>query len=143
MAEKYGSRSRPVFSFIASSYPSARKRSQHSDVLRHCHTIALYIGRPVFLSHTTVVSLWFVIPIPYTSDHHPPIFKSASVATAICVDHIVIGSCSTQPSFGNICANSRWTILAILPFFSNRIHLELVVPWSSAIIYFFIPYCNR
>ena len=38
------------------------RRSIRSAVRLHCQTIAGYTGSPVFLFHTIVVSLWFVIP---------------------------------------------------------------------------------
>jgi hypothetical protein len=39
--EKYASTTRPVFALIFASKPFAFKVSQYSEVLRHCHTIAL------------------------------------------------------------------------------------------------------
>ena len=41
---------------IYSSSPSDLSFSQYSAVRRHCQTMALYTGSPVFLSHTMVVS---------------------------------------------------------------------------------------
>ena len=55
--EKYASTTKPVFSFIYPSNPLVFKLSHISAVLLHCQTIALYIGTPVFLSHTIEVSL--------------------------------------------------------------------------------------
>jgi hypothetical protein len=63
----------------------------------------------------------------------------ASVATASWEDQISMGLCSTHPGFGYIWVNSFCAMEQIFPCLSKIIHLELVVPWSNAIIYFFIP----
>ena len=69
-----------------------------SAVRLHCQTIALYMGFPVFLSHSTVVSRWLVMPIPAIYSAETPDCATASIITPYCEDHISIGSCSTQPS---------------------------------------------
>ena len=144
VAEKYGSKIRPVFCWIISligrTFPSASvivcpsNASQYSAVLRHCQTIALQIGCPFFLSQMIVVSRWFVIPIAAISSAVTLILDIASTATPSCVDQISFASCSTQPGCGNICVNSFCAILTILPLLSNKIQRLLVVPASSAII---------
>ena len=100
--EKYASTTRPVFSLIEASKPFAFSSSHIAAVLLHCHTMALYIGFPVFLSQTTVVSLWFVIPIAATSSGLTPVFSRTSLATPLCVPQISMASCSTHPAFGYI-----------------------------------------
>ena len=102
----------------------------------HCQTMAFVTGIPLFLSQTMVVSRWLVIPTAAMCSAETPSWLIASAATLIWEDQICVGSCSTQPGFGKICGNSRCAMLQIFPFWSNRIHRELVVPWSSAIIYF-------
>src|SRR5207237_10534447 len=64
-----------------------------------------------------------------------PALLIASAATPNCVLHISLGSCSTQPGCGKICVNSFCAMLFIIPFLSNTIARELVVPWSKARIY--------
>ena len=112
-------------------------------VLRHCQTMALAIGFPVFLSQMTVVSLWLVIPMESMSAAVMPSFLIADLETSNVVSHISSASCSTHPGLGNIWVNSFCVTLQILPEWSKRMHLELVVPWSSAITYFmgFSPCC--
>ena len=136
--EKYASITSPVLARKVSTSPLSFRLSQYSDVLRHCHTIAWYTGSPVSLSHTMVVSRWFVMPIAAMSSAVAPIFDMASTATPSCVDQISLASCSTQPGFGKYCVNSFWATLHISPFSLKRIHLLLVVPESSAITYFAI-----
>lgn len=102
MPEKYESKIRPVFCLIKSVLPSSFNLSQYDDVLLSCHTIALYIGAPVFLFHTTVVSLWLVIPTAAISFDEIPEFLTHSLRTADCVSNISLGLCSTQPSCGKI-----------------------------------------
>ena len=100
--------------------------------------MAGYTGCPVFLSHTMVVSRWFVIPIAAMSSAEAPIFVMASLATASWVDQISPGSCSTHPGFGKCCVNSFWATLHISPLSLNRMQRLLVVPESRAITYFAI-----
>ena len=56
VALKYGSSSKPVFSFMSVSKPFSLRAAQYFEVLRSCQTIALQTGCPVDLSQTTVVS---------------------------------------------------------------------------------------
>ena len=63
VAEKYGSKSKPVLCVVVGSKPSAFKELHISEVRRSCHTMALYTGFPVILSQTMVVSRWFVMPM--------------------------------------------------------------------------------
>ena len=134
VAEKYASKTRPVFCLKKSAYPPSRKESQYSEVRRHCHTMALYTGSPVSLSHTTDVSRWFVIPIAEISDADAPIFAIASTATLSCVDHISFALCSTHPACGKYCLNSFCARLQMRLCLSKSMHLQLVVPASRAII---------
>src|SRR6056297_928426 len=98
--EKYASTTRPVFSRIICPYP-APTSSSHIDAVRlHCQTIALCTGFPLLLSQTTVVSLWFVIPMASISSQPIPAVSIASLATPLWLPHISIGSCSTQPGLG-------------------------------------------
>ena len=103
---KYASIIRPVFSLILSVSPAAFSESQYSEVLRSCQTIALWTGVPVSASHTMVVSLWFVMPIAAMSAPVSPKVEMASAATPAWLDHISIGSCSTQPGLGKCWVNS-------------------------------------
>ena len=97
VAEKYGSRSSPVFAPTAGSCPASRSVRQRAAVRRSCHTMARWIGAPLARSQTTVVSRWFVMPIAATA---PPAAASASRVTARVEDQISSGSCSTQPPAG-------------------------------------------
>ena len=63
VAEKYGSKTKPVIFCIILSLFCVFNFSQYSAVLLSCHTIALYRGFPVILFQRTVVSLWLVMPI--------------------------------------------------------------------------------
>ena len=139
VAEKYASIMSPVFCWNVFSSPFAFKASAISDVRRHCHTIALYTGSPVSLFHTIAVSLWFVMPIAAISAAFAFIMLIASTATPSCVDQISFASCSTHPGFGKNCLNSFCAMEQIFPASSNNMHLLLVVPASSAIMYF--PMC--
>ena len=99
---------------------------------RSCHTIALWMGRPVWRSQISVVSRWLVIPIAATSDARIPALDSASCATPIWVLQISVASCSTQPGRGKICRNSFWPTALMSPAWSKTMARLLVVPWSSA-----------
>ena len=85
---------------MESARPRFLSSSQKSLVRRHCHTMALYTGRPVSRSHTTVVSRWLVMPIAAREEAVAPAFAIASRATASCVSQISTGSCSTHPGWG-------------------------------------------
>jgi hypothetical protein len=84
VALKYASMRRPVFSRIISAWPCFSSSVQKSEVRRHCHTMALYTGRPVALSHTMVVSRWFVMPMPAISPASSPLRASTSIRTPYC-----------------------------------------------------------
>ena len=71
-----------------------------SAVRRHCHTIALQTGSPVRLSHTTVVSRWFVMPTAAMSEGETPLFATHSVMAEHCLAYIYTSSCSTKPARG-------------------------------------------
>jgi hypothetical protein len=105
----------------------ARRRGAPS-----CQTIAFATGRPDARSHRTVVSRWLVMPIAATSRAAMPAFAIASCITPDCVAQISVASCSTQPSRGKICRNSRWAVARTVPRASKTIARELVVPWSRA-----------
>src|SRR5699024_822962 len=101
VAEKYASITKPVLCLIFSTIPSfSLNLSQNSDVLLHCHTIALYTGSPVSLFHIIVVSLWFVIPIESISLAVASTFDRASIIQPNCFAQISFASCSTHPAFG-------------------------------------------
>jgi hypothetical protein len=97
-----------------------------------CQTIALYQGCPVFGFHTTVVSRWLVTPIAARSAPVRPAARSAPVITSFVRAAISIGSCSTQPGCGRICACSICRRATSAPPASNTMNRVLVVPWSKA-----------
>ena len=97
-----------------------------------CQTIALYTGSPVFLSHTTAVSRWFVMPTAAMSCRVRSALPRAFPITSRVLRQISIGSCSTQPAFGKICSCSSCPDATIDPFLSKMIERVLVVPWSIA-----------
>ena len=68
-----------------------------------CQTIALYTGLPVFLSHTTAVSRWFVMPTAARSWRVRFALPRATPITSRVFRQISIGSCSTHPACGKIC----------------------------------------
>jgi len=55
--EKYESTCRPVLERMVWAWPASMMSLHSSAVLRSCQTMALHIGAPVPLSHTTAVSL--------------------------------------------------------------------------------------
>ena len=69
-------------------------------VRRHCHTMALAMGRPVSLSQRMVVSRWLVMPMPAISSGATPDWATTSIMVAYWDDQISMASCSTQPSWG-------------------------------------------
>ena len=78
--------------------PAVAASAQTSAVRRSCQTMALWIGRPVARSHTTVVSRWLVMPIAATLRASTPACAMASRQTvATVVVQISSGSCSTCP----------------------------------------------
>ena len=127
---------RPVLARTASISPLSFRESQYSEVRRHCQTMARWMGSPVFLSQTIVVSLWLVMPMAAMSAAVTPRFFMASWATSNWVDQISSASCSTQPGLGKNWVNSFCATPHISPFSLNRIQRLLVVPASSAITYF-------
>jgi len=88
----------PVFERTSGSLPAALSSRQRSAVRRHCHTIAFAKGRRVSASQRTVVSRWFVIPIPATSFAGSPARTSSN--RRFVTRQISSASCSTQPGFG-------------------------------------------
>src|SRR5258708_25404875 len=60
----------------------------------------------------------------------------AWVATPLGEAHISVGECSTHPGCGKIWPIGRCAIDTTSPASSITIALELVVPWSSARMYF-------
>ena len=116
VAEKYGSRTSPVFCDIIFSRPFDLRMSQVFVVLRSCHTIAGLIAFPVFLFHTSVVSRWLAIPIDAISLAFRLTFLIALRTVSITEFQISSGSCSTQPGCGKYCSNSCWAIDMIEKF---------------------------
>src|SRR5258708_39614992 len=64
--------------------------------------------------------------------------RRAFPATLDWLAQISAGLCSTQPGFGKIWRNSSWAMLRTFPPWSKTMARELVVPWSSARMYFMI-----
>ena len=126
LPEKYASISSPVAERMRSSSPRRFRSSHSSAVRRHCHTMALYTGSPVALSHRMVVSRWLVTPMPATLPVGSP--ATASAAARRCVSHISMGSCSTQPDWGKCWGRGCWPRAAIWPCRSKTMARELVVP---------------
>ncbi len=100
VAEKYASITRPVFSRMVSSMPSARSFAHSGSARRSCQTMAWCTGRPVARSHTSVVSRWLVMPMARMSVGFSFALASTSRAVASWPCQISIGSCSTQPGCG-------------------------------------------
>ncbi len=94
--------------------------------------MALWIGWPLLLSHTTVVSRWLVMPMPAMRAGSTPAWLITSVMVTSTLVMISRGLCSTQPGCGNTCGNSRCAVPTMWPSWSNRMARELVVPWSIA-----------
>ena len=107
-----------------------------SEVRRHCQTMALAIGSPVFLSQITVVSRWLVMPMAAMSEAVTPSLLMALRDTSSVVSQISSASCSTQPGLGKIWRNSFWAVEQMLPARSKRMQREEVVPWSRDMMYF-------
>lgn len=81
----------------------AFKSSQMSADCLDCHTIARWIGLPVFLSHTTAVSRWFVMPIASICSGPMPAIDNDPAITASTETQISFATCSTQPGSGKYC----------------------------------------
>ena len=86
-----------------------------AEVRRHCQTMALAMGSPVFLSQITVVSRWLVMPMAAMSSAVMCSLSIVERETSRVVFQISSASCSTQPGLGKICLNSRLAIAQILP----------------------------
>jgi hypothetical protein len=97
---KYVASGKPVRARNRSWPPSRAKAATSSAVRVSCHTSAFASGAPVFRSHTTVVSRWFVMPTAASSLGFTPPRASASAITAWVLRQISAASCSTQPGFG-------------------------------------------
>src|SRR5699024_12400405 len=91
---------------------------------------------PVFLSQTTAVSRWFVIPIPATSLGSTSDFLNTSDIQLKTEVQISFASCSTQQGWSKNCSNSFYAVSTLNPFSSNRIDLEIVVPCYIERLYF-------
>src|SRR5262249_10122441 len=128
-AEKYGSITSPVRSPTISVRPAVLQRSHRAAVRRSCHTIALFIGRPLARSHRTVVSRWLVMPTAAIGPSAPAI-ASRQVDTTLC--QISSGSCSTQPGRGYNWVSATCALCRGCPAVSNRIARVGVVPWATA-----------
>ena len=63
VAEKYGSRTRPVRSLTRGRWPASAMARQAAAVRRSCHTMARCSGSPVRRSQATTVSRWLVMPM--------------------------------------------------------------------------------
>src|SRR3954453_4966707 len=94
--------------------------------------MALYTGRPVARSHTTVVSRWFVMPSARRSAACNCAFESASCTTETTLRQISSASCSTQPGRGKIWRCSFCPTDTTRPSASKIRHRDEAVPWSTA-----------
>src|SRR5690606_37966779 len=99
---------------------------------RSCQTMAGWIGVPVAASQTMVVSRWLVMPMAHTSSAFRPLLARAWRHTSRVLSQISSASCSTQPSLGKYCLNSRWALASGRPWALKTMARELVVPWSMA-----------
>ena len=98
--EKYGSRTRPVFSRNMASSPCSLRSAQMLAVRRHCQTMELWTGRPSRRRQTVVVSRWLVMPMPAMELASTPAWFRAVAMVAWVVCQMSSGSCSTQPGRG-------------------------------------------
>ncbi|GAA3240725.1 hypothetical protein GCM10020256_63090 [Streptomyces thermocoprophilus] len=62
--------------------------------------MALWTGSPVFLSHSTVVSRWLVMPMALMSSRVMPALATAPATTSWTLVQISVALCSTQPRLG-------------------------------------------
>ena len=90
----------------------------------------------MFLSHTTAVSRWLVMPTAASWWRLMSAPVSAEPTTERVLRQISIGSCSTQPDLGKICSCSCWPVETIWPAWSKTIARVEVVPWSIERMYF-------
>lgn len=89
------------------SWPTLRPSSLQSASVRvSCQTMALWTGSPVFLSQSSVVSRWLVMPIALTSAAVIPALTTEPATTSWTFSQISAALCSTQPGFGKICSCS-------------------------------------
>lgn len=89
------------------SWPTLRPSSLQSASVRvSCQTMALWTGSPVFLSQSSVVSRWLVMPIAFTSAAVIPALTTEPATTSWTFSQISVALCSTQPGFGKICSCS-------------------------------------
>ena len=132
-AEKYVAGGKPQR--LRTICPSAPRDSSstRASVRVSCHTIARPAGRPVWRSHSTVVSRWLAMPSATTWSVVAPAWARASGAMRSRLCQISTGSCSTQPGLGKYCLCSRCVTAASRPPWSNRMHRVELVPWSTAI----------
>src|SRR3990167_3643622 len=103
VAEKYASMGSPVRPLKNSDSQRFLSSSHLSVVLLHCQTIALWVGLPVTLSHITVVSRWFVIPMAAIEPRGTS-FRTFRTTPSTLLQ-ISSGSCSTHPGLGKYWGN--------------------------------------
>ena len=94
--------------------------------------MALWIGRPVVRSQSTVVSRWLVTPTAARSRAVILALARAPATTVCTLAQISSASCSTQPGRGKICRCSFCSTPTIDPAASKTMQREEVVPWSMA-----------
>ena len=83
VAEKYGSMTSPVLSRTGRSQPDSVSSSHRPAVLRHCQTMALWMGWPVLRSQTSAVSRWLVMPrAAISTARTPPAFMASFAASS-------------------------------------------------------------
>ena len=85
---------------------SALNSAARSAVRVSCQTMARVTGRPVSVSHSTVVARWLVMPIAVRSDACRPAESSAFESIARVASQISFPSCSTRSGPGWYCGNS-------------------------------------
>lgn len=93
--------------------------------------IALYNGSPVMESHTTVVSLWFVIPTATISVGSMVSWRKLNIVWlrhSLTAFNISIGSCSTHPSFGHVCVIGTW-------WYVNTSAVSAAKTWNNFVYY--------
>src|SRR5699024_1386468 len=89
---------------------------------------------PEFLSHTTAVSRWLVIPRATKSWGVASTSTIAADTARRALYQISVASCSTHPCRGMICLCSNCAEAQMLPSWLTMTHRVEVVPWSSAAI---------
>ena len=136
---KYVAGGSPVRSRNQSTPRSSESLFARSAVRMSCHTIAFATGWPDRLLQRTVVSRWFVMPIPERSPGSSPALSRASAMTVCVFVQIWFASCSTHPGCGRIWSCSICDTATKEPSSSTTTNLVLVVPWSIAPTYFAMP----